>query len=522
MTRKTEKKERPVRAKLFRKILVANRGEIAVRVIKACREMGIPSVAVYSDADKTGLHVQLADEAVPIGPPPAVESYLDMARILEAAKSTGAEAIHPGYGFLAENSAFARLCEKEGVVFIGPKSEAMELVGDKVRARQTMEKAGVPVIPGMKSIPRTNAECLAAAKALGYPVMVKASAGGGGKGMRVVAGEKDLEAAVEAGRREAGAAFGDPSVYLEKCIEEPRHVEFQVLADNAGATVHLFERECSIQRRHQKIVEETPSPALDPGLRAKMGETAVKVMRAAGYNNAGTVEFLLDKDRNFYFLEVNARLQVEHPVTELVTGLDLVREQVRIASGEKLGLVQDDLRQRGHAIECRIYAEDPAANFLPSPGRILFFREPRGPGIRHDCGIYGGWEVPIHYDPILSKLIVWAGDREAACRRMAAALDDTVVLGIQTTVAFLRDVVRHPEFLAGRTTTGFIPAHFADWSGAAKDPGKTRLALAAAAFDELAGTRVPAGTNRTAKRETTSPWRTLGRWRIGGRESDGV
>ncbi len=507
---------------IFRKVLVANRGEIAVRVIKACREMGITSVAVYSDADKAGLHVQLADEAVPIGPAPAAESYLDMGRILEAAKASKAEAIHPGYGFLAENAAFARLCEKEGIVFIGPRSDALELVGDKVRARQTMEKAGVPVIPGMKSILKTTADCVAAAASIGYPVMVKASAGGGGKGMRIVAAEGDLEAAVEAGQREARAAFGDPSVYLEKCIEEPRHVEFQVLADNAGATVHLLERECSIQRRHQKIVEETPSPALDPELRAKMGETAVRVMKAAGYNNAGTVEFLLDKNRNFYFLEVNARLQVEHPVTELVTGLDLVHEQMRIAAGGKLGFVQEEIRQRGHAIECRIYAEDPAANFLPSPGRILFFREPRGPGIRHDCGIYGGWDVPIHYDPILAKLIVWAGDRETACRRMAAALDDYVILGIRTTVGFLKDVVRHPDFLAGRTTTGFITSHFTDWAGPAKDHEKLRLALAAAAFDELTGSRTPTGPDRAAKRIDPGPWQTLGRWRIGGTGSDGI
>ncbi len=518
----SKKGERSGGTGLFRKILIANRGEIAVRIIKACREMGIRSAAVYSDADKASLHVQLADEAVPIGPAPAVESYLDMGRIVEAAKAVGAEAVHPGYGFLAENSEFARLCEGEGVVFIGPRSGALELVGDKVRARRTMEKAGVRVIPGMKSVPETTAECLAAAESLGYPVMVKASAGGGGKGMRVVGAEAELEAAVEAGRREARAAFGDPSIYLEKCLEEPRHVEFQVLADNDGAIVHLFERECSIQRRHQKIVEETPSPALDPGLRAKMGETAVRVMRAAGYNNAGTVEFLLDKDRNYYFLEVNARLQVEHPITELVAGIDLVREQIRIAAGGKLEFVQEDLKQRGHAIECRIYAEDPAADFLPSPGRILYFREPRGPGIRHDCGITSGWDVPIHYDPILAKLIVWAGDRETACRRMAAALDDYVVLGIRTTVGFLRDVVRHPEFLAGRTTTGFIKSHFAEWTAGGKDPERLRLALAAAAFDELAGSRAPQSAGREAGRNTESPWQVLGRWRIGGTGRDGA
>ncbi len=519
MVRDTAKSEG---SRLFRKILVANRGEIAVRIIKACREMEIGSVAVYSEADRTSLHVQLADEAVPIGPAPATESYLNMARILEAAKSTGAEAVHPGYGFLAENAEFARLCEKENTVFIGPNSTALALVGDKVQARLTMEKAGIPVIPGMMSVPKTTKECLAAAESLGYPVMVKASAGGGGKGMRIVGAEKDLQAGLEAGKREAQAAFGDPSLYLVKCIKEPRHVEIQVLADGAGGVVHLFERECSIQRRHQKIVEETPSPALDTGLRKEMGETAVKVMRAAGYTNAGTVEFLLDKDMNFYFLEVNARLQVEHPVTELVTGLDLVREQIRIAGGGKLAVVQENLRQRGHAIECRIYAEDPANGFLPSPGKILFLREPTGPGIRHDCGVYRGWEVPIHYDPILAKLIVWAETRELACRKMAAALDDYVVLGIKTTVGFLKDVVGHPEFLAGRTTTDFVKSHFDGWSEADKNPDELRLALTAAAFDELKGTRGPARPRSDLNREAATPWQTLGRWRMGGKGSDGI
>jgi acetyl-CoA carboxylase biotin carboxylase subunit len=504
---------------MFKKILIANRGEIAVRVIRACREMGIAAVAVYSEADRTGLHVQMADEAVPIGPAPAVESYLDMGRIIRAARETGAEAIHPGYGFLAENAAFGRMCENEGVVFIGPNSTALELVGDKVRARQTMEKAGIPIIPGMKSIPRSASECESAARSLGYPVIVKASAGGGGKGMRVVADEKDLRPALEAGRREAKSAFGDESVYLEKYIEEPRHVEFQVLADNAGRTVHLFERECSIQRRYQKIVEETPSPALDAELRARMGETAVRVMKTAGYTNAGTVEFLLDKDRNFYFLEVNARLQVEHPVTELVTGQDLVRRQIFLAAGEPLGLSQDDIRQRGHAIECRIYAEDPRHRFLPSAGRILFLKEPQGPGVRCDSGIFGGWEVPVYYDPILAKLIVWAEDRAAACRRMAAALDDYVVLGIHTTIDFLKDVGRHPEFLAGRTTTAFLKTHFDEWGGGGADEASLRLALAAAAYAEMTGARTPAASrpgSGTGTPGIPSPWTMLGGWRNGG------
>jgi acetyl-CoA carboxylase biotin carboxylase subunit len=501
--------------KMFKKILIANRGEIAVRIIRACREMGISPVAVYSDADRAGLHVALADEAVAIGPAPAVDSYLDMDRIVRAVRDTGAEAVHPGYGFLAENADFARRLEKEGIVFIGPRSEAIELVGDKVRARQTMEKAGIPIIPGMKSVPADAAEYLKAARSLGYPVIVKASAGGGGKGMRIVAEEKDLGPALEAGRREAKSAFGDESVYLERYIEEPRHVEFQVLADNAGRIVHLFERECSIQRRHQKIVEETPSPALDDALRLKMGETAVKAMRAAGYNNAGTVEFLLDKNGNFYFLEVNARLQVEHPVTELVTGVDLVRRQILAAAGEPLALKQADLRQRGHAVECRIYAEDPANNFLPSPGRILFLREPKGPGVRLDSGIYGGWDVPIYYDPILAKLVVWAEDRDLACRRMAVALDGYSILGIHTTIDFLKEVIRHPEFRAGRTNTAFIPKYFNGWTRPPGEEETLPLALAAAAIDEMGRRTRPKGGPR-AKEETAGPWQTLGRWRIGG------
>ncbi|UCE21889.1 MAG: ATP-grasp domain-containing protein [Candidatus Aminicenantes bacterium] len=359
---------------MFKKILIANRGEIAVRIIKACQEMGISTVAVYSEADRESLHVQMADEAFCIGPAPAVESYLHMDGIIRTAHAAGAEAIHPGYGFLAENAEFDRLCEKENIVFIGPNSKALKLVGDKVRSRQTMEKAGVPIIPGMKGIPKDFYEFESEAKKIGYPVMIKASAGGGGKGMRVVSSPKDLKSALEAGMREAKSAFGDESVYLEKFIEEPRHVEFQVLADNHGNVVHLFERECSIQRRHQKIVEETPSQALTPELRQRMGETAKKVMQVSGYNNAGTVEFLLDKDKNFYFLEVNARLQVEHPVTELTTGVDLVHQQVLIASGEKLSFKQEDLSQRGHSIEGRIYAEDPHTNFLPSSGKVLFLK----------------------------------------------------------------------------------------------------------------------------------------------------
>ena len=499
---------------MFKKILVSNRGEIACRIIRACREMGIASLAVYSEADRAGLHVQLADEAACIGPPAAVESYLNMDRIIETARAFGAEAIHPGYGFLAENPEFARRCERAGIVFIGPNSRALELVGDKIRARQTMENSGIPIIPGMKHVAADFAECAAEARKIGYPVMIKASAGGGGKGMRIVCSEEELRPGLESGQREAKAAFGDESVYLEKYIEDPRHVEFQVLADNHGHIVHLFERECSIQRRHQKIVEETPSQALTPELRRRMGETARKALQVAEYNNAGTVEFLLDRNKKFYFLEVNARLQVEHPVTELTTGIDLVQQQIRIAAGEKLSLRQEDLVQRGHAIECRIYAEDPSRNFLPSSGKVLYLREPRGPGVRHDGGIYSGWEVPIYYDPILAKLIVWAETRDSACARMAAALDDYVILGISTTIPFLKDVISHPRFLEGATTTAFIKNHFENWREKEGPADGLTLALAAAALDELSPSRKVEKAAGLEK-EVYSPWQMLGRWRIG-------
>jgi acetyl-CoA carboxylase biotin carboxylase subunit len=499
---------------MFKKILIANRGEIAVRIIKACHEMGISTVAVFSEADRNSLHVISADEALCIGPAPAIDSYLNIDRIMEAAKKIGAEAIHPGYGFLAENADFVKRCEEEGIVFIGPNSKAMQLVGDKVRSRQAMEKAGIPIIPGMMGIPSAMAEYKSEAQRIGFPVMVKASAGGGGKGMRIIHSMKDLETGIEAGQREAKSAFGDESVYLEKYIEEPRHVEFQVLADNHGHVVHLFERECSIQRRHQKIVEESPSQALDPELRAKMGETAKKVIQVSGYNNAGTVEFLLDKNKKFFFLEVNARLQVEHPVTEFITGVDLVHQQITIASGEKLTISQDELEQKGHAIECRIYAEDPFNNFLPSAGKVFFLREPSGPGVRHDCGIYSGCDIPIFYDPILAKLIVWAENREMSCQRMINALDDYVILGIQTTIGFLKDVIAHPQFQAGETTTSFIEKYFAQWGGKEKPEEARMIAALASAFDSQSKSFGPQVL--TARDVAPSPWQTLGKWRLGG------
>ncbi len=497
----------------MKKILIANRGEIAVRIVRACREFSIPTVAVYSSADRRSLHVQLADEAVEIGPPEPLESYLNMDSLMLAAKETGADTIHPGYGFLAENPKFARRCEDEGVVFIGPTSKTLRLVGDKVASRDTMKKAGIPIIPGMEKVGRELSDFSSWADKVGYPVMVKASLGGGGKGMRIVRSKKELEAAISAGMREAKSAFGDESVYLEKYIEEPRHVEFQILGDLSGNVIHLFERECSIQRRHQKIVEETPSVALDHELRREMGEVAVKAARAAGYTNAGTIEFLLDRDRNYYFLEVNARIQVEHPVTELTTGVDLVKQQIRIARGEELAISQQDLRQRGHAIECRIYAEDPQSDFLPSPGMIVFLREPIGPGIRCDSGIYSGWEVTHHYDPILSKLIVWAEDRESARQRMSMALCDYVILGIETTVAYLRALIEHPEFAAGKTHTGFVSRNMGGWKGA-QGQGYLKEALIAAGIDAY---RKATGKETVVPRRETrlSPWQTGGRWTVG-------
>ncbi len=499
---------------MFKKVLIANRGEIAVRIIRGCRELGIRTVAVYSEADRDSLHVQEADEACLIGTAPAGGSYLNIDAVLRAAEETGAEAVHPGYGFLAENPVFSRRCDEAGLVFIGPNPKSMELVGDKVRARTVMENAGVPIIPGMKGIKKSLEEYEKAAENIGYPLMVKASAGGGGKGMRIIRSPENLRAGLEAGQREALSAFGDQSVYLEKYIEEPRHVEFQVLADNHGHVIHLFERECSIQRRHQKIIEESPSVALDPELREEMGQTACRVVAESGYNNAGTVEFLLDKNKNFYFLEVNARLQVEHPVTEWVTGVDLVHQQLRIAAGERLRLQQEDLMQRGHALECRIYAEDPLNQFLPSSGQVLYYHEPVGPGIRTDGGIQSGSEVPIHYDPILAKLIVWSEDRSQTCRRALQALSEYVVLGIKTNIEFLKAVINHRSFQKGATTTGFIDTHLKDWTSPEKKPENLEWALLAAAFlcERRQGWQIQADD---VSREMPSPWSILGGWRLG-------
>ncbi|HUG80992.1 MAG TPA: acetyl-CoA carboxylase biotin carboxylase subunit [Bryobacterales bacterium] len=443
---------------MFQKILIANRGEIAVRVIRTCRAMGIASVAVYSDADRASLHVRLADECAWIGPAAAAESYLNIERILDAARAAGADAIHPGYGFLSENAVFAEACEKAGIKFIGPPAAAMRLMGSKTSSRRAMSEAGVPVVPGTTEPLANAAEAAATAANIGYPVMLKAAGGGGGKGMRLVASADEIASAFEQAQGEAQQAFGNPDIYIEKAIRNPRHIEVQVMADEHGNVIHLGERECSLQRRHQKVLEEAPAPlvAEHPRLRAEITRAAVEAAKAAGYTNAGTVEFLADAAGDFYFLEMNTRLQVEHPVTEMITGLDLVREQILVAAGERLSLAQEDVRMHGHAIECRVYAEDPENEFLPSPGRITSLTEPSGPGVRVDSGAYEGWPVPIEYDPLIAKLIVWDETRAGAIGRLRAALREYTVGGIHTTLGFFREVVEDEDFCAGRIDTGFI------------------------------------------------------------------
>lgn len=500
--------------KLFNKILVANRSEIAVRIISACRVLGIPSVAVYSEADKAGKHRLVADEAVFIGPPPPRESYLDIQKIIAAAKETGCDAIHPGYGFLAENPELPKACQAAGIVFIGPSAEAMLLMGNKVESRVKMSDAGVPLIPGMTASAVDPKVFRQAADKAGYPVIIKAAAGGGGKGMRIVDEPSGLDDALEAARREALNAFNDDTIYLEKYIANSRHIEFQILADTHGNCVHLFERECSIQRRHQKIIEESPSVALDDDLRVRMGETAVAVAKAAGYVNAGTVEFLVDEEGGFYFLEMNTRIQVEHPITEMVTGTDLVVEQIRIAAGQPLSSALSRLSQRGHAIECRIYAEDGQNNFLPSTGKIHYYSEPTGPGIRVDSGVMAGLEISIDYDPIMAKLIVHAPDRDTAITKMIGALHDYKLLGIKTSKNFMVDVLKHPAFRDGATYTNFIEKHM---SGRATGTDAYHtLATAVASVASLADRKTVAIETGDGTAATPSPWQTLGSWEIGG------
>ena len=443
---------------MFKKILIANRGEIAIRIIRACRELGIKTVAVYSDADRRSLHVAMADEAYHIGPPAPGESYLVIEKIIDVARHSGAEAVHPGYGFLSEKEAFAEACEREGIIFIGPSSESIRLMGDKITARKIAQKAKVPLVPGSDGAV-TDVEAKGVAKRIGFPVMIKASAGGGGKGMRLVRKQEEFESALRMARSEAHSAFGDDSVYIEKFVEQPRHVEIQVIGDSYGNILHLFERECSVQRRHQKVIEEAPSPAISPKTRKKMGEVAIRIAKAVSYRGAGTIEFIMDQKENFYFLEMNTRVQVEHPVTEMITGFDIVKWMIRIAAGEKLPFKQKDISMKGHALECRVYAEDPKTKFLPSPGKLEYVKAPSGPGIRDDSAIYSGYEVTPFYDPMLSKLVVWADTRREAINKMRNALREYVVLGVKTNIGFLSRVMENDEFIQGRIDTGFIDRH---------------------------------------------------------------
>ncbi len=440
---------------MFRKVLIANRGEIALRVIRACRELGIRTVAVYSEADRESLHVRFADEDVCIGPPAARESYLNIPRIIAAAEVTGADAIHPGYGFLAENAEFSEICEASGLTFIGPTPQQIRLMGDKAAARRTMREVGVPIVPGTDAIGDPD-EALAQAREIGFPVLIKAAAGGGGKGMRVAADADEFERQYSMARNEAAAAFGDDTVYVEKYLARPRHIEFQILGDSHGHVLHLGERDCSIQRRHQKLLEEAPSPALTPELRAEMGDAAVRGAKAIDYVGAGTIEMLLNEDNSFYFMEMNTRIQVEHPVTEMCTGYDLVKEQIRAAAGLPLTVPDRPIQLRGHAIECRINAEDPARNFAPSPGTVAAFHAPGGPGVRVDTHVYAGYKVPPFYDSLLMKLIVHASNRDEAIARMKRALSETVIEGVHTTIPFLQAVMDHPAFIAGEVDTKFL------------------------------------------------------------------
>jgi acetyl-CoA carboxylase biotin carboxylase subunit len=465
--------------KPFRKVLVANRGEIAVRIMRACREMGLPTVAVYSEADRAALHVRRADEAYLLGPAPSTESYLRIDRVLDVVKRSGADAVHPGYGFMAEKADFALACEQAGIAFIGPKSETIALMGEKTSARRAATEAGVPVVPGTLQPVEGLAALRSEADRIGFPLMLKAAAGGGGKGLRLVKAAAELEQAADRARSEAQNAFGDSSVYLEKAITHARHIEIQVLADHHGEAVHLFERECSIQRRHQKIIEESPSPFVTPELRERMGRLAVALVKKIGYRNAGTLEFLVDETRTPYFLEMNTRIQVEHPVTEMVTGEDLVKLQIRIAQGEPLPMRQEDLSQRGHAIECRIYAEDPDRGFLPSPGRVTALRVPGGPGVRDDSGIYEGYEVGVQYDSLLSKLVAYGFNRSDAILRMRRALEEYKILGLKTTLPFLDRVLHHPSFVAGDFDTGFVEMVFAQSDRERHRPWDVAVAAAA-------------------------------------------
>jgi len=441
---------------MINKILIANRGEIAVRIIRACRELGIETVAVYSEADKESMHVYLADQAVCIGPAKSKDSYLNMENIISATVLTGAQAIHPGFGFLSENGKFARMCSECNITFIGPDAETIDNAGNKAKAREIMVKAGVPVIPGVNGTVDTEKQVLEEAKKIGYPVMLKASAGGGGKGIRIVKEESEIVNAFRTAKAEAKAAFGDDSMYMEKFIEEPRHIEFQVLGDSKGNVVYLGERDCSMQRRNQKVLEEAPSPIMTDELRHEMGEVAVKAAKAINYKNAGTIEFLLDKYNHYYFMEMNTRIQVEHGITELITGIDLVKEQIRIASGEELSFKQEDIKIQGHAIECRINAENPEKGFMPCPGKIKYFNAPGGPGVRLDTAVYQGYDIPPNYDSMIGKLMVYGKDRNEAINKMERALGEFIIDGVDTNIDFQYDLINNPKFISGKYDTSFI------------------------------------------------------------------
>lgn len=499
---------------MIKKVLIANRGEIAVRVIRSCREMGIGTVAVYSEADRSSQHVRLADEAYFIGPSPSNESYLVADRIIESARISGADAIHPGYGFLSENAAFSKRCKKEGIIFIGPSPHAISTMGDKITARDTMIKAKVPVVPGTREAITDEARAEKTALEVGLPVMIKASAGGGGKGMRMVKNKENLREGIRAARSEALAAFGNDSVYIEKYVEDPHHIEFQVLADKHGNAIHLCERECSVQRRHQKVIEETPSPFITDELREKMGKAAVAAALAVNYEGAGTIEFLVDKNRNYYFLEMNTRLQVEHPITERVVGVDLVREQILIASGEKLSHTQEDIRQTGHAIECRIYAEDPDKNFMPSPGKILHTTQPGGPGVRVDGYVYPGYVIPLYYDPMISKLVTWAENRHLSIQRMKRALKEYKINGVKTSIDFLVRVMENKQFIEGVYDTHFIDQNLKTLSSNGKKKNSRQeedIAIIAAFFEYSEKLDNLQSVKTFQSNGGTSPWKEFGR-----------
>lgn len=497
---------------MLTKVLVANRGEIAVRIIRACQEMGINTVAVYSEVDKEAPHVQIADETINLGDPTPIASYLNIPKIIESAQKIGADAIHPGYGFLAENPDFAQSCEDVGIKFIGPNPKVISLMGDKIAAKKTMKNAGVPVIPGYSGEKQDISSLVKEGKKIGFPLLVKAAAGGGGKGMRIAHSEDILEESIESAKRESKSAFGNDTVFLEKYLEKPRHIEFQILGDEYGNVIHLFERECSIQRRHQKIIEESPSPVMDVKLRKKMGEAAIKAAEAVGYTNAGTVEFMVDGDLNFYFMEMNTRLQVEHPVTELTTGIDLAKWQLKIADGKELSIKQNQIMQRGHAIECRIYAEDPANGFLPSVGTLQKVEPPRGPNIRDDSGIYTGMKITPYYDPMLSKLIVNAENRDECINKIIWALSRYVILGVKTNISFLIKVLDHMEFRKGNITTHFIDNYFKDWISSKKGlPIEAIIALSV--YDSIHSRTEE--VVRYKESDPHSPWKHVGRWRMG-------